>query len=783
MRTWREALQRHALWEHRSDVTASEADTAQRTSLLAMRGADMLAVVQNQVRMTNVAQAKRQFEEESEIAPSYKILSSSLLDFPIQALAVNPTGKLLAVVGAYTMVLIILPRRGYMKQVGTHILVKAVRIGSYYHGLHGCPRIAQCAWHPLGMNGTSLMVLTDDGLLREYDVAQDVEEPAQTVSVLSQATTPRSKAAWSADDDDEQCAVAMAFGPQGLGLALPYDEPADHTDEDRDASWPSWLLFTVFVLTRSGDIVALCPYMPRHAMLPRRALLALAASEAREQEGRTLAVRYLSDLVQQATTAVNHDEDAAQDDASTTMPAWLPVTAPASVPHRIAPQGPFLQRPSPLEGDDELGPSACDLWLTCVRADQGQTSLPVLCLAERDGRMHNMVLATTMRPQWVSSIAESGTSSTPTPTLAVYECLDLGLPVPRSTLLTTNYLRLVPDPLYPDTVFVSHGYGAHVVSIQPWASALADAMQTQDKAQTHAAVQAHTRSDVSALVRLEADDRAPMAGMCVLNDVYVSYTLFVCTSDAQLAALELRLRSTMAWPEDEQAREINARGYQSVLTEPFVTPTALTHAGKAVAATSAPLTVTPATLRALGQAAEALRQQTRDVAQAGQAVQTRVAQQLAEMQRQVTQLADLAQRAAALRTETVAARLDRMEAAQQASVRRLDTLLQHLMDEHTPQLSVYEKRWFDELQRMSREFTQDGRTSAKEHLLKLSHQLDVLRPHLRSYAEQHAVARGQQLGTKQQARIESTLAKEAQLLAQARVKVQRLQQALQAHKA
>ena len=44
--------------------------------------------------------------------------------------------------------------------------------------------------------------------------------------------------------------------------------------------------------------------------------------------------------------------------------------------------------------------------------------------------------------------------------------------------------------------------------------------------------------------------------------------------------------------------------------------------------------------------------------------------------------------------------------------------------------------------------------------LQLSHQLDVLRPHLRSYAEQHAVARGQQLGTKQQARIESTLAKE-----------------------
>ena len=160
------------------------------------------------------------------------------------------------------------------------------------------------------------------------------------------------------------------------------------------------------------------------------------------------------------------------------------------------------------------------------------------------------------------------------------------------------------------------------------------------------------------------------------------------------------------------------------MSEPFVPPPVLTQPRPVIAAARGELQVTPETLRAFGQATEKLHKRLEDVAHAGHAVQLRVAQQMREMQRQITELAHASDRIKKIHADVLAARLTRIEDTQRSTVRRLDTLLQQLMDEHAPQLSVYERRWFDELQRMSREFG-DGKASAREQLLK------VCRPALR----------------------------------------------------
>lgn len=709
MRSWLEALPSHPVLARQPAAPVPEADTTRRTSLLAMRGTDMIVVVENELRITPLAQTKRVADQRTDTPPSYKVLHSDMLDFPIQCVHVNPTGKLLAVVGTHTLALVILPRRGYMNQVGLRVPVRVVRIGAFYHAPHGTPAIAQCRWHPLGTEGASLVVLTEDAIVREYDVVRDVDEPQQTIAVLPSSRPAPSK--WSAADEDEQCAVSFACVRDGASLA-----------DSRDTGPVSWLPYTLFVLMRSGDIFALCPFLPRYATLSRAAVHALAAHEAQEPT-RPLALRYLTDLLRQMPTHTSTSApmspapDLTLDDA-TPLEA-VPVVAPSSVPHRVAAQGPCLLRPSPRELDDEYASQACDLWVGHLAADDATAHLDVLALAARDGSVHLGLVATPIGPEWVRS-----NSNPPAPTIAVHECIDLALPAPHASLLSTNFVVLLDDSLYPDTLYVAHQWGVHVLSLQPWTAPLLSAMVQKDAQALTQAARTAAPSHVARLVHMPPDHPAGIAGALVLHDAYLSYTFIVLTADGQLAGTELALqrgdRASTAPPREEAARP-----YHPVLTQPWEAPRAL-HAAQLTLPPGAPrapvLPATPEALRSLGQLAEAVRGRVQDVGAAGSAVQARVSEQMAEMQRQLRTLHHAHERATALSPDRLKERIRGIEATQGTIMRRLDTLLQQLMDEHMPQLSVYERRWFDELARLVQEFgAPDGHAEAHRQKVCMMH--------------------------------------------------------------
>ena len=92
-------------------------------------------------------------------------------------------------------------------------------------------------------------MLTADGHLREYDVSEDAEEPQQTINLVRPAARDRSERASSSvsfglnDDDEELVASSFCFGTG-------------------DADWG---LLTLFYVMRSGDVHALCPYLPKRS--------------------------------------------------------------------------------------------------------------------------------------------------------------------------------------------------------------------------------------------------------------------------------------------------------------------------------------------------------------------------------------------------------------------------------------------------------------------------------------------------------------------------------------
>lgn len=74
---------------------------------------------------------------------------------------------------------------------------------------------------------------------REYDISVDSEEPQQVLSFISE----KKSRSFLAQDPAEREVISFTFGK---GRA-------------------DWGPLTVYALTRSGDVYAICPYMPRNA--------------------------------------------------------------------------------------------------------------------------------------------------------------------------------------------------------------------------------------------------------------------------------------------------------------------------------------------------------------------------------------------------------------------------------------------------------------------------------------------------------------------------------------
>lgn len=107
-------------------------------------------------------------------------------------------------------------------------------------------------------------MLTEDGILREYSVSDDAEEPAQVVDLCDQGKTENRRTdfgsssmrgygsvsrnssgqnGFSADDVNASKAVAFCFGA-GKG---------------------DWGALTLYGLMKNGDIVSVCPFLPSKA--------------------------------------------------------------------------------------------------------------------------------------------------------------------------------------------------------------------------------------------------------------------------------------------------------------------------------------------------------------------------------------------------------------------------------------------------------------------------------------------------------------------------------------
>lgn len=126
-----------------SDV--DEESTVQRSNIMCIRGPDLFLAVGRQIRMLPLKDVKE--SERAEDVP-YKVSSSSRasfviahvsqtlstpnVTFDIKQMIVNPTGKLLAVVGARQIAVVVLPRPGISKISSTRLECRYVHLHIYF---------------------------------------------------------------------------------------------------------------------------------------------------------------------------------------------------------------------------------------------------------------------------------------------------------------------------------------------------------------------------------------------------------------------------------------------------------------------------------------------------------------------------------------------------------------------------------------------------------------------------------------------------------------------------
>lgn len=164
---WLESLSDHAIF------TPLQGNSS-RPQCMAIRNTDLIVANGRSLRITSLSDVKHRSTSStspsSSSSSSYKELISDVLDFDIVEAILNPTGKLLAVVGNQRIAVVVLPRSGIYssKTIGKQISVKAAPVGSFYYHerVGGRARLACVKWHPWGQLGSSLLVMSKDGLLR-----------------------------------------------------------------------------------------------------------------------------------------------------------------------------------------------------------------------------------------------------------------------------------------------------------------------------------------------------------------------------------------------------------------------------------------------------------------------------------------------------------------------------------------------------------------------------------------------------------------------------------------
>lgn len=193
-----------------------------RRSKIAVRGTDELFFAhRSSIRCTKVSQSE-----------SYKLLDTPEIDFDVSGVLINSSGTLLAVYNESHIVVVSLPSSTFMSTEESLIKVKSFRVGVSSFKVS---KIVEITWNPCARFDSGLVVLSSDGFIRSFDLSTSMTVPDAEYDLKSPSHNRVGLVQNSISDP-----VSMTFGSsESLSGAL-----------------------TLYILNDNGDVFSIYPFIP-----------------------------------------------------------------------------------------------------------------------------------------------------------------------------------------------------------------------------------------------------------------------------------------------------------------------------------------------------------------------------------------------------------------------------------------------------------------------------------------------------------------------------------------
>ncbi|KAK4231565.1 hypothetical protein QBC38DRAFT_466073 [Podospora fimiseda] len=428
-------------------------------------------------------------------------LSQQIIKTPvaedIRQLVMSPNQDFLAILTTHTVHICILPDSSHLSSLeSAPPKPKFFTIGSTTH-VTSRSAVVSALWHPLGVNGTALVTVTEDAVVRIWELSTADRWSFDKASLAIDLKRLADGTCLDQDFGVSVSATNKGFSPDSFDMEVAAAcFPARHSG--------NWSPMTLWVAMTGGDLYALCPLLPKKWSPPPTLIPSLSVSIVNRSgsteddpdaspEERLLAqqqLQWMAELDKQEPKIV---EDTYED---AVLEVYTRPEHPGKVPRL---QGPFEFEVNPEdEQDDEVelkdifvigqGVNTAELMLgeddDLDDEEDAGLSLSVICLLSTSGQVKVCLDAEGVEAKWLpprplsSKFKPLGPMSEP-PSLLVFQTFDTVKP---AELTSDSWPMFSQDPASRYSFYVTHPAGITHVNLEPWVSRLENELGEESEA-------------------------------------------------------------------------------------------------------------------------------------------------------------------------------------------------------------------------------------------------------------------------------------------------------------
>lgn len=405
--------------------------------------------------------------------------------------------------------------------------------------------IASAIWHPLGVNGSALVTVTKDAVVRVWELSQkdrwSFDQPSLTIDLQKLADGRSLDQNFAASPD----VTNKGFSPDSFEM-----EVAAACFAGRGSG--GWSPMTLWIAMREGDVYALCPLLPSHwapppTLIPSLSISIVGNLASVEDDP---SVSEVTKLLAQQQLDWMSDLDNQEPRIIEGPPGEPPTeiytrpTKPGVVPRL---QGPFDLVLSP-ESDDDRDTELTDIYAIGQKLDTDELmmgeddeldmedvegeglSLSIICLLSTSGQLRVCLDLDGVQAQWLPPRNKSKVMGRliGSPSLLTFQSMDI-----LTSLEVTDdaWPMFSPDVTSRYSFYITHSSSITYVSLSPWVFRLESELQGDS--------QAGSEFRIDLLVNGQSSTRERLYTKTGQSDAQLALTAAVAIRDPDLGYLIL----------------------------------------------------------------------------------------------------------------------------------------------------------------------------------------------------------------------------------------------------